>query len=257
METTRKAKLFGDLSPLVPRVRDMFDGPPSLSTFKTDGEAFLSACKQICGLRPDEKVLDVGCGIGRKTVALTQYLTSEARYEGIDIVQSGIEWCDKAIHSRFPNFRFHHIDVYNKYYNPQGTCLASEYRFPFADQAFDCVIATSVFTHMLPDDLANYLKEIHRVLRPGGRSFITYFLLNDESMRLIESGDSTLDFTYGTDRYRTVSATVPESAVAYYETWIRDLYQEIPMRIECIAYGSWCARQRHLGYQDHVLGVRD
>jgi ubiquinone/menaquinone biosynthesis C-methylase UbiE len=42
-------------------------------------------CRQNCGLRPDEKILDVGCGIGRKTLPLTQYLTKGREYEGIDI----------------------------------------------------------------------------------------------------------------------------------------------------------------------------
>jgi hypothetical protein len=63
-----RERLFGDLAPLVPKVGDMFDGPQSLEAFKANGEEFLKIYTEVCGLQPDEKMLDVGCGIGRKTL---------------------------------------------------------------------------------------------------------------------------------------------------------------------------------------------
>ena len=114
----QKARLFGSLAPLVPQVEEMFDGPRSLEQFKANGEEFLRIYKELCGLRPDETMLDVGCGIGRKTLPLTQYLTASARYEGMDIASAGIAWCGSRITPRFPNFRFQQIDVYNQHYNP-------------------------------------------------------------------------------------------------------------------------------------------
>src|SRR5262245_8434014 len=67
----RKESLFGILAPLVPDVEAMFDGPPTLEEFKANGEEFLKIYREIAHLRPDEKMLDVGCGIGRKTLPLT------------------------------------------------------------------------------------------------------------------------------------------------------------------------------------------
>src|ERR1019366_6571436 len=99
----------------------------SLEEFKHNGEEFLKIYRELCGLQPDEKMLDVGCGIGRKTVPLTQYLNKGAVYEGIDITKKGIDWCGQKITPRFPNFHFQLIDVYNKYYNPHGKYKASEY----------------------------------------------------------------------------------------------------------------------------------
>ncbi len=84
-----KARLFGDLAPLVPTVEQMFDGPQSLEEFKANGEEFLRVYKEICGLQPDEKMLDIGCGIGRKTLPLTQYFNERAVYEGVDITKAG------------------------------------------------------------------------------------------------------------------------------------------------------------------------
>src|SRR6267378_931984 len=105
-ERYTKARLFGPLAPLIPPVEAMFDGPASLEEFKANGDEFLRIYKDICGIQPTERMLDVGCGIGRKTVPLTGYLTGAARYEGIDANAFGVEWCTRNISPRFPNFRF-------------------------------------------------------------------------------------------------------------------------------------------------------
>ncbi len=56
------------------------------------------------------------------------------------------------------------------------------------------VLLTSVFTHMLPQDMDNYLSEVARVLKPDGRCLITYFLLNPESLALIDAEESSFNF---------------------------------------------------------------
>src|SRR5262249_15616564 len=144
-----KARLFGDLATFVPPVEMMFDGPASLEEFKSNGEEFLKIYRDVCGLTREEKMLDVGCGIGRKTLQLTRYFNGQAVYEGIDITRAGIDWCREKITPRFPNFRFQQIDVYNRYYNAAGKYRASQFRFPFADESFTFVMLGSVFTHML------------------------------------------------------------------------------------------------------------
>jgi SAM-dependent methyltransferase len=252
-----RPRLFGVLAPIVPAIEDMYDGPPSLEEFKRIGEEFLKIYEEICGLQPDEKILDVGCGMGRKTWPLTQYLDEGAKYEGMDIVKAGVDWCRGKITPRFPNFHFQQIDVYNKHYNPRGRYQPSEYKFPFAGESFSFVTLGSVFTHMLPDDLENYLSEIYRVLKRGGRCLITYFLLNEESLQLIKTGHSAFDFRYECDRYRTISCEVPEKAIAFDEGWIGDLYRKLGLKVVRIDYGSWCARANHLSYQDMILGRKE
>jgi len=251
-----KARLFGVLASMVPPVEEMFDGPGSLREFKANGEEFLNIYKEICGLQPDEKMLDVGSGIGRKTLPLTQYFNGRASYEGIDIAKAGVDWCRDRITSRYPNFHFQQIDVYNKYYNPRGRFQASEYQFPFADESFTFVMLGSVFTHMLPADLEHYLSEVRRVLTAGGRCLISYFLLNDESRRLIESGKSSFSFKYELDGYRAISREVPEEAIAFDETRIRALYEKAGLKIVRVDYGSWCGRAEHRSTQDLILAVR-
>jgi ubiquinone/menaquinone biosynthesis C-methylase UbiE len=252
-----KARLFGEFASLVPSVEEMFDGPQSLDEFKANGEEFLKLYKEICDLRPDEKMLDVGSGIGRKTLPLTQYFNERAVYEGIDITKAGVDWCREKITPRFPNFHFQQIDVYNKHYNPRGTYQPSEYKFPFADESFSFVMLGSVFTHMLPADVENYLSEIHRVLKKGGRCLISYFLLNEESLRLMKGSESTADFKYEFNGYRAVSSDVPEVAIAFDEYWVMELYRKQGLKIVRLDYGSWCARGNYLSYQDLILAVKE
>ena len=73
---------------------------------------------------------------------------------------------------------------------PVASSSPHQYRFPFADSIFSFVFLTSVFTHMLCEGVEQYLNEIQRVLLPRGRSFITFFLLNEESEDLMRSNRS-------------------------------------------------------------------
>jgi ubiquinone/menaquinone biosynthesis C-methylase UbiE len=246
-----KKRLFGALAPLVPDVEDMFDGPATLEEFKANGDEFLRIYKDVCGLQPGERMLDVGSGIGRKTIPLTQYLDSSATYEGIDVNVDGVKWCRDHITQRFSNFHFQHIDVYNRLYNPLGQHQPGEYRFPFADESFTFIMLGSVFTHMMPHDVQHYLSEVFRVLR--GRCLISYFLLNEESQRLIAAGASTLAFKGIGNGYATISSDVPERAVALEEGFVTSLYRQLGLQIVRIDYGSWCGRDNYLSYQDLIL----
>lgn len=225
--------------------------------FSKIGERSLLNFVEVGGLKPEDRVLDVGCGVGRMAVPMTRYLMGEGSYDGFDIVEPEIEWCRRAIGSKFPNFRFRLADIHNKEYNPAGRFKASEYEFPYEAGSFDFVLLTSVFTHMLPDELDNYLSEIRRVLRAEGRCFGTFFLLNRESLDLVDSGESSIDFRYDFGRYRVKEKNTPEAAIAYDEPCVRDLYEKHGLCIEePIRYGSWSGRKPFLDYQDVVIASK-
>jgi len=169
-------------------------------------------------------------------------------------MRAQVRWCQRRISSRFPNFHFQVADIYNPAYNPRGRYKAREYVFPYGDNAFDFVFATSVFTHMLPQDMERYLTEIVRVLKPGGRCLVTFFLLSPQSLELIAKKQSTLDFAYGLEGYRTISREVPESAVAYDEEYVRSLVAQLGAEINApVHYGFWCGRDKFLSKQDIIV----
>ena len=114
-------------------------------------------------------------------------------------------------------------DVFNKSYNRKGRTKSSEYRFQHPDNFFEFTFLTSVFTHMLANDMEHYLSEIARTLKPGGRCMISFFLLTDESRRLMESGQSNPVFRHPLSNCTVSNPDSPEAAVAYDEHFVRQL----------------------------------
>src|SRR5688500_406441 len=143
----------------VPPLTLMIDGPRSYREFIENGDEFLRYYVELAQLKPNEKVLDVGSGMGRKTRPLVKFLNKDGSYVGMDIVKSAVDWC-RQNYEHYPNFEFRQIDVRNKHYNPRGTYTASEYKFPFPNDRFDFVVLNSVFTHMMAPEVENYVSEI-------------------------------------------------------------------------------------------------
>lgn len=100
--------------PLLPPEHLIFVGGDS-QDFKQLGEKWLQTFISLGGLMPHESVLDVGSGVGRMAIPLAHYLQKEARYDGFEIVNEGVRWCQQQITTRFPNFRFQHADVYSSF----------------------------------------------------------------------------------------------------------------------------------------------
>ncbi len=254
--------VLGRRDPMTPPKGRIFFGG---GDFNKIGEEYFRYFVNLGGLKPHERVLDVGCGIGRMAVPLTRYLnaqedsaqgSAQTSYEGVDVFSEGIRWCRENITPRYPNFRFRVADIKNKEYNPSGRFAASEYTFPYENASFDFVLLTSVFTHLLPDELENYLSEIRRVLAPNGRCLASFFLINDESLGAIRSGISTINFGHDFGGYRAKDADTPEAAIAYPEDYVRSLYTERGLSIaEPIHYGAWPGRNDFLSYQDVVVAV--
>ena len=243
--------------PMIPPRRLMLDGPPSVELFRKSGQVFLGYYKELCGLRPDSSILDVGSGMGRKTVALTDYLNSKGSYHGLDIYKPGIDWCQSKITPRFPNFQFQKLDVYNKYYNPGGRFQASEYVFPFPDNTFDFVVLTSVFTHMVPPDVDHYLAEISRTMKPGASCLISYFLLNEGSKRRLHEGKTTVVFPHAYGEHLVEKLETPEDAICFSESWLRGRYTQHGLAIdEPVKFGSWSGVETPLDYQDLVIAKK-
>lgn len=245
-------QLTGRRDPLIPPHGLWFVGGEA--DYKRVNQEYLGYFVDLGGLKPDDCVLDVGCGIGIMASSLAHFLTAQGSYAGFDIVPVGITWARDNITSRFPNFSFVHADIFNKHYNPKGKLSSLSFRFPYEDAAFDFVFLKSVFTHLLPDSIWNYLREIRRVLKPTGTCLATLFLMNPETTGLISRGQSSLElFPYSGDCY-VVDAKFPETAVGISQSaflqWCEDsaLILQTPIR-----YGSWCGRANYLSYQDIVL----
>lgn len=222
--------------------------------FEAVGQEFLGIFRQLAHLQPHERVLDIGCGSGRLALPLTHYLSPQGSYTGLDIVADSITWCQEHLTVRYPNFQFIHIDLFNGRYNPTGHYAAEDFKFPFDDRQFDFIFLTSVFTHMLPEGIKNYLAEIARLLSVEGRALLTFFLLNEPQQALATQGRNAIDFKFGSGVYRTRSEVVLESAVAYDEAFVRDIIDGVSLElVPPVHYGTWSGRPDGLSYQDILL----
>jgi SAM-dependent methyltransferase len=211
--------------------------------FKKAGARFLNAAVEA-GLEPHHRLLDLGCGVGRLAVAVSQYLDDRGSYVGLDTDREAIELCNEWIGSRLPQFTFVWADVFNTTYNRKARAKAARYRFPFDDDSFDFVFSNSLFTHLVPDDALNYFREIGRVLKPGGRTVNTIFLLNEESLALVEGGESRQGVLHEFGELARVKRPDrPEAWIALDEEFVRRAHEEARLELERVRYGAWSGRE--------------
>lgn len=236
--------------------------PMSMMMVKPDnfvkvGLEFKEYFIQLAGLQPDHKVLDVGCGAGRMAVPLTGFLTNNGGYWGFDTRRDAVEWCTEHITPKHSNFQFMYSDVFHSRYNPDGKVHAPDYHFPFEDGFFDLVILISVYTHMLPEDVEAYTKEIARVLKKNGKCFITYFLLTNDPKSLNRSKAVRLEFSQSGGDHSIIKENETKWSVGYRNEYISNLYQINDLEIEKnLKYGEWSGRDDYLGSQDILIASK-
>jgi SAM-dependent methyltransferase len=224
--------------------------------FEQTGREFLGHFVEFGGLRPEDRVLDIGCGIGRMALPLTGYLDGGS-YAGFDVGREMVRWCSRQITPRWPNFEFTWAPIYNGKYNPFGKVAATEFRFPYADASFDFAFATSLFTHLLRDETSHYLSETARVLRPGGRCLLTFFLLTPASEAEVAAGRAEFDFSHPIPGGKTTDPRQPEETTAFPAAGMPALLEAAGLRIrEPIRFGSWANAAAAPTLQDIVVAER-
>jgi ubiquinone/menaquinone biosynthesis C-methylase UbiE len=135
------------------------------------GQSKAAEFPEMLHIRGDEKVLDVGCGLGKMTVAVAKHLTT-GKVIGVDI------WDKMEIPGNSPERAYENAKiegVLDKVEFKTGNVLS----LPFAEDFFDLVTSSSVINNLHGDaEKSKALAEIFRVLRPGGKFLMAEPLRN-------------------------------------------------------------------------------
>lgn len=113
-------------------------------------EEYASWMREVMGFDQfaGKRLLEVGCGMGTD---LLQFARGGANVTGVDLTPRSVET------SR------HHLELYGQ---SGDFVLSDAENLPFADQSFDVIYSNGVLHHT--PDTARAIREVHRVLRPGG-----------------------------------------------------------------------------------------
>src|SRR5436309_14462511 len=110
------------------------------------------------------RVLEIGCGLGTDGV---QFAKAGADYTGVDLTDAAVELARKYFELLGLRGDFRTADAEN---------------LDFADETFDLVYSHGVLHHT--PDTAGAVREIHRVLKPGGRAMVMVYHRGSYNYRL-------------------------------------------------------------------------
>jgi SAM-dependent methyltransferase len=195
------------------------------------------ALLESCGLVPTSDLMEIGCGIGRLVYEIGGYLDAGSYY-GFDISPAAIAWLDEHYAPSLPNFHFDLVEVHNARYHPKSGADAGGVRFPYDDERFDFACSFSVFTHMQMPDIAHYLHELRRVLRPDGRGVMTFFTIDDRDEA---PGLTDRPFVPLGDGVWTTHPDLPERAIAFDDDIIEGVIADAGLTTVEQFAGAWHA----------------
>jgi len=111
-------------------------------------------------LREGEKVLEVGCGTATLSILAKQVTGETGRVEGIDLAR-------KMLLKAQGKARAFNLEI--------GFECASIDALPYPEECFDAVISSFMFHHLPVEVKKRGLEEVYRVLKRGGRLFLSDF----------------------------------------------------------------------------------
>jgi SAM-dependent methyltransferase len=226
-------------------------------TFSIISDAHMRCLRRDADIQANHHILEIGCGIGRDAIPLSEFLSPVGSYIGIDIVKPSIDWCTENITSKHSSFRFVHFDIKEPLHNPHGTITSQAVSFPLPSASIDRIILWSVFTHMVPEDMAHYFREFRRLLRPDGLIYATCFILDDDTLaKARTSAPTAWSLTFSHEYRRGVylqDAACPTYAVGYNPVSLAEMIATSDLKLARFIRGNWCGLHAGEAGQDVMI----
>ena len=200
---------------------------------------------------PGDYVIDLGSGDGRTVItAARRGIKAHGIEYNPDMV--ALSKRNAEVAGVADKATFVHADIFNSHYNPKGAIAPESYRFPCADGSVDLVFAASLFTHLQPKAADRYLEESARVLKPGGRAALSFFLLDDPVRARLD--DFTPRFaTFPEPWYAVADPREPEAAIAFALDSVVEALARHGFETQSVTRGSWSFHQGGLSFQDFLF----
>jgi SAM-dependent methyltransferase len=230
-------------------------------TFEQISKGHVNWLNEHVGINSSDNVLEIGCGIGRDAIPLTQILQNNGTYLGIDIIGRSIEWCSNNITPQYPNFKFVHFNVEDQLHNPDGLQKQKDIPLPIGDGQVDLIILWSVLTHLFEEDIIHYFREFSRVLKPNGLVVASCFVVDDNILDVAKKVNLTqhnlrFEHLYKPGCYIN-DTTVPAGAVAYTTEKMEELIQKGGLKADRpLLTGQWWGNNEGKGFGQDMLILR-
>ena len=139
--------------------RSYFEGTEgALSFFENKTAPKFSRAIRNCSLKPESRVLDIGCGRGDLAIALAKH---QVNVVGLDFSKDALDIAQNAVSSLFKDLRERIILI-----NSDATQLG------FPEKVFDFVFLMDIVEHLHPEQLLRCFLECHRILKDDGKLVI-------------------------------------------------------------------------------------
>lgn len=123
------------------------------------------------------QILDFGCGCGRFLIPLS-FKIDRKKLSGTDIDPEAVNW----MKANYPDFK----DIDTNGVNPPTK---------HSNDSFDFIFSISIFTHLPEEMHMNWIKELSRILQPGGigvfsihGEFYYHLISENDRAELLEKG---------------------------------------------------------------------
>ena len=203
----------GDPRPVPPvRLRSRVGSGVSLPVFVGTGQGSVRALEQAlrdngATMQGAGRILDFGCGCGRIVAGLLfgQLVDEHAtEIHGCDVDAEAVAWCER--HLRPARF------AVNGFAPP----------LPYEDAHFDVLYSSSIFTHLPEAQGDAWLREIERVLAPGGHALVT--VAGEAMFDAARSGDTPSNSRDFSQRLGAMPDVRTEGIV--FEPYVRSRWNE-------------------------------